>query len=157
MKTRKVRTPKVSKRDREGAIGRKPGDGGMNLGEEARGSSRSSVNSKRRYLGRCTASPLMCVRKEAGAKGEKREAKDREAGKEGEAAWQRASGACSLLPDDRVHRLLLAAGAPKSRIFGEATRASLLARGDSLFRRKPRRRESEIGKVDRELRLLAGL
>jgi len=74
----------------------------------------------------------MCVRKEAGARGGgqgKREAKDRGGegarGKEEEAAWQRASGACSLLPDDRVHRLLLAAGAPKSRIFVEATRARL--------------------------------
>lgn len=31
----------------------------------------------------------------------------------------RASGACSLLPDDRVHRLLLVVGAPKSRIFDD--------------------------------------
>lgn len=31
----------------------------------------------------------------------------------------RASGACSLLPDDRVHRLFLVVGAPKSRIFDD--------------------------------------
>lgn len=40
----------------------------------------------------------------------------------------RASGACSLLPDDRVHRLLLVVGAPKSRIFyGRASRTMRLA------------------------------
>lgn len=43
---------------------------------------------------------------------------------------RRDSGVCSLLPDDRVHRLLLVVSAPKSRIFDSRTGAT---RRDSLF------------------------
>lgn len=74
-------------------------------------------------------------KREARKREKKRNAKRKtEGGKEREAKrkprW-RASGACSLLPDDRVHRLLLVAGAPKSRIFDTSRGAR--ARRDSLF------------------------
>jgi len=66
-------------------------------------------------------------------------------GKEEEAAWQGASGACSLLPDDRVHRLLLAAGGPKIENVrrGRASETRFFVEsGDE--------EESEIGRGPRE-------
>lgn len=68
--------------------------------------------------------------KEGEGEEEKCETKDRgrERARSKEEATSRASGACSLLPDDRVHRLLLITGAPKSRIFDDrASRETRLA------------------------------